>query len=277
MSPQQENDEPPVVEDDKYSLGCVMLLIVTGIEPRRFLYAEKGNGFVSFRQLRDDGSWSMPEGIENTAGKTFTGFAHGVSGIVYFLIGHFGRTRDSQTKAAYERGLSWLFNQMSKHKSKSFVSWPYSADSPSEEWKWWCHGSPGIALTFLRLYEVTRNDLYAEIAAKALYVHPPDIRYINLSQCHGLSGIGEIYLEAYRVLGDKEWEIRADNIASVLFNFRKNIDKGVVWAVQDTNVITADLMIGCSGIIHFFLRLVLGGQEIGFPMLPEPLDSSNSR
>ncbi len=74
-----------------------------------------------------------------------------------------------------------------------------------DRWQWWCHGSPGIGLTFLTLYDYTGNRAFAEVARKALRTHPIDIRYPNLSQCHGLGGLGEIYLQAFRVLGDREW------------------------------------------------------------------------
>ena len=38
----------------------------------------------------------------------------------------------------------------------------------------------------------------------------------NLSQCHGLSGLGEIYLEAARVLGEDVWCDRAAQIGEVI-------------------------------------------------------------
>ena len=34
-------------------------------------------------------------------------------------------------------------------------------------WRWWCHGAPGIALTFLKLFETTGVARYADIAAAA--------------------------------------------------------------------------------------------------------------
>ncbi len=79
------------------------------------------------------------------------------------------------------------------------LEWNYS-DVHSEKWKWWCHGGPGIALAFLNLYEQTGKDSYADVVTKALEIHPFDIQYPNLSQCHGISGLGEIYLEAYSEL-----------------------------------------------------------------------------
>ena len=223
------------------------------------------------RTQREDGSWGMPDGVAKITGKTFTGFAHGVSGMIYFLVEHHRRSGDSRSKAAYERGLDWLLGQMVQDKGKRFVSWPYSTDDTGADWKWWCHGGPGISLVFLRLFELTGKARYAEIADKALRIHPEDIRYLNLSQCHGLSGLGEIYLEAYRVLGDAAWKNRAGNIARVLGNSSRKADNGLVWAVQDMHSITADLMTGCSGILHFFLRFLFDGREMGFPLLPGPI------
>jgi len=53
---------------------------------------------------------------------------------------------------------------------------------------------------FLKLFEHSKNSSYAEIAAKSLEVHSTEVRYSNVGQCHGVSGLGEIYLEVARVL-----------------------------------------------------------------------------
>jgi hypothetical protein len=95
-----------------------------------------------------------------------------------------------------------------------------------------------------------------------------DIRCPNLSQCHGLSGLGEIYLEAGRVLGDRQWTERAEVIAKILCRLGRETDRGSVsWLVENADVATADLMVGSSGVIHFFLRKAVSAEVLGFPLL----------
>ncbi len=219
---------------------------------------------------KDDGSWEMPAGVDGMSGETLTGFAHGVSGIVYFLAEYARRTGSWEASKSCEAGVNWLLQQAVGTDDGEALEWPYS-NVHRERWKWWCHGSPGVALTFLRLVDHTGNGIYAETARKALRVHPADMRYPNLSQCHGLSGLAEIYLEAGRVLGEQEWFDRAENIAAVLMALRREKDSGsVTWLVEDPYVATADLMVGSGSVIHFFLRLSMGAKDVGFPLLLDP-------
>jgi Lanthionine synthetase C-like protein len=123
----------------------------------------------------------------------------------------------------------------------------------------------------LRLYEQTGKEEYGEVAARALSIHPIDLRYSNLSQCHGLSGIGEIYLEAGRVLHDLQWDKRADSIANVIVNLRHEKSSGAVtWLVEDTNFPTADLEVGSGGVLHFLLR-IFQRDRIGCPLMLNPI------
>lgn len=219
----------------------------------------------------DDGSWKMPPGVDGISGETLTGFAHGVSGIIYFLAEYSRRFRDNRIENSWWKAADWLIEQAISTETRGTLEWSYS-NSHKDQWRWWCHGSPGIALTFLRLFEQTRELSFSKIATKALHGHPVDIRYPNLSQCHGLSGLGEIYLEASRVLDDTQWFNRAVNIANVLFHLRRESDNGsLIWLVEDPNIATADLMVGSSGVLHFFLRFMLKGEKIGFPLLLDPI------
>ena len=95
---------------------------------------------------------------------------------------------------------------------------------------------------------------------------------LQLSQCHGLSGLGEIYLEAGRVLGDDKFHRNAEEILRVLLHLGKENDDGAMtWLVEDPHAPTADLMAGCSGVVHFLLRCSLPEERIGLPLL---LDST---
>jgi hypothetical protein len=67
--------------------------------------------------------------------------------------------------------------------------------------------------------------------------HPVDLRYPNLSQCHGMSGLGEVYLEAARVLKDSRWLVRAAGIGTILMQLARKTEQGsVTWLVVGESV-----------------------------------------
>lgn len=227
--------------------------------------------YFLIKSQKDDGSWEMPPGVEGISGETLTGFAHGVAGMVYFLAEYSRRFKNIEAERAWKAGVNWLINQAIPLDDVKALEWRYS-DKNEDRWKWWCHGSPGIALMFLRLFEQTGDSLYSQIASMALRVHPLELYHPNLSQCHGLSGLGEIYLEAYRVLGDKEWYRRAEQIAHTLINLRHETEHGTAtWLVEDPYSANADLMVGSGGVIHFLLKFLLNKEKIGFPLLLDPI------
>ncbi|MEB3179941.1 MAG: lanthionine synthetase LanC family protein [Nostocaceae cyanobacterium] len=251
--------------------GVAALYCGDRLQDKRLLNLSHRCADYLIKTQKDDGSWSAPSGVDNMSGQTMTGFAHGVSGIVYFLAEYAHRFGSNDAERAWLSGADWLFAGAMLSDDEQALEW-YHSDVRQEKWKWWCHGAPGIALTFLRLYELTGNEAFAEIATHALQVHSVDIKYRNLSQCHGLSGLGDIYLEAARVLGDQQWLERANAIANTLFYLRRETDSnGVTWLVENFHQPTADLMVGVSGVVHFFLRLSLSEEKIGFPLLLDPI------
>ena len=91
--------------------------------------------------------------------------------------------------------------------------------------------------------------------------------------CHGQAGVGEVYLEAARVLGDRHWHQRAQAVWDALWNLRWSSRNGAsTWLVEGANVPTADLMVGSAGIVHFLLRASLSGERMGPPLLLDPID-----
>lgn len=221
------------------------------------------------RTQHADGSWSIPGGFGSLSGQKLTGFAHGVAGIVYFLAEFAHSATDRHAETAWRNGVRWLEGQAVAN-GAGLIEWPYS-NKINERWRWWCHGAPGIALAYLRLHEITREAAFLDVATKALAIHPARIRYGNLSYCHGLTGLGEIYLEAYRITRDASWLSRAyDVLETIMLLARKSEDRGVTWAVEDPKISTGDLGVGCSGVVHFLLRLHEGVDKVGLPLAPDP-------
>ncbi len=113
----------------------------------------------------------------------------------------------------------------------------------------------GIILTFMKAYEVLQDPYYKTIVEEALLTYPAYIVKNNFTLDTGIAGLGEIYLEAFRILNNNEWKHRADWIANFYRHtfFRPDENEGH-WLMQESYDVTADLMVGVSGIIHFLLR-----------------------
>jgi lantibiotic modifying enzyme len=230
-------------------------------------YADSCVEHLLFNQ-REDGTWQLPEGVDGMSGDVLTGFAHGIAGILYFLCQYQRRFPDRRVQRAICRAEQALLNLGSTTETGARV-WPYSLKH-AETWRWWCHGSPGIALTYLALFETTDDEIYAHLARDALKAIPELVSSPNLSQCHGLAGLGEIYLEAARVLNEPIWQDRADGVSAILIASARRKRGGIVWPVEKAEVFTADLMLGCAGVIHFLVRNALRPRGWGPPLLLGP-------
>lgn len=195
------------------------------------------------------------------------GFANGVSGIIYFLLEYAHRYQHKEVQASAEAGLRWLMKKAVYRGERIF----WRTDKNKELMHWWSEGTSGIALAFIKAYACSGNpadkQIYKQYATGALLNHPKQVLDNNLSQLQGLSGLGEIYLETYRVFQEPEWLERAGWIAQVIMHMKKeHAQHGPYWLVQHERQPTPDFMTGNSGVIHFLLRYCYPN-EVGLPLL----------
>jgi serine/threonine protein kinase len=202
------------------------------------------------RTQEPDGRWVTPAGVPGMSGETITGFAHGVAGIAYALA--LASPRDERCLDAAVRAADWLVAQAVEAPGGA-LAWSYSDRHP-EPWNWWCHGSPGISKLFALLFSLTEKEQYSRLARACLaQVHsgcsPP-----NLSLCHGLAGLAELLFDAADLLGDPDLRARGCSLIETLAarRFRGAID--TYWVVEDTDVVSADLMVGLAGVVHVLTR-----------------------
>lgn len=213
-----------------------------------------------------DGSWRSPGGGDALENIPCTGLAHGTAGVAYFLTIHAGLRASTASRAAALRAGSWLVDQARPSGEAPYHWWPAQADGDGA-WHWWCDGGPGIVLALLALYELTGDPLWAGVSRSALRVHPVDVRHGNLGQRHGLAGLGEVQLEAWRTLGEIEWLERARTIGSTLAALPRTRDGMASWRIDDGIGMTADLMVGSGGVAHFLARLHAGERcRLGMPL-----------
>lgn len=121
----------------------------------------------------------------------------------------------------------------------------------------WCHGSPGIGLTRLRVFEITKNNSYKKEALKAIEETKISLiqnKLTNYSLCHGMGGNSETLIYAHEVFYDEELLKLAENIG--LEGIEKYEKNNNLWPCGTMNTVSdPSLMLGEAGIGYFFLRL----------------------
>ncbi len=230
--------------------GMALLRVLSVIQDSylQALLQEQVKQIVQAQQK--DGSWLTTVGERKTL--QLTGFGHGVAGIICFLLGYLSQYEDPKAEACTLRALNWLLQQ--SHENGPYVLWYVSSESheinPGMQ-----DGVLGIALTLAKAYQQFRDPRYRQIVENLLKDLPHPFIHEDLTLLNGLTGIGELYLEAAKVFGSGEWQQRSDYIADfLLHHFKQQEDGACYWLVNKTTDTTAGLMNGNSGIIHFLLR-----------------------
>ena len=108
----------------------------------------------------------------------------------------------------------------------------------------------GIALVYLEAYEISHDVNYRASVEKLLGGYSRYTIMEDLSLETGLSGLGYAYLEAYRVLGDKQWLDRADFTAQVLYNLKIHS----YWLTNNPDNPSIGLMNGNAGVLYFLIQ-----------------------
>jgi serine/threonine protein kinase len=209
-----------------------------------------------------DGSWHFGKTLKQK--KSTKGFARGMAGILYFLLEYAIQYQDREVMEAAIGGLERL--KKTAKKDKETIYWLSSAKKKIDPW--WCEGAPGIAMTFMKAYSLLGDPEYKKYASGALLNNPADLLSGNLSQCHGLSGLGELYLEAYHLFREDIWLERANWIAKTIIHLKKtHKSHGPYWLVEEhERHPVADFMTGNSGIIHFLIRYCFP-EQVPFPLI----------
>ncbi len=131
----------------------------------------------------------------------------------------------------------------------------------------WSHGAAGIGLTFLTAFRVLKDSRYLDLAvqgAHATYGYG-DFRK-NYTQCTGLAGSGELFMEVYRATGDGRWKQRAIEFALLGLDYRESTPQGDAWPTDAPGLHSADFLYGAAGVGHFFLRVLSDGR-LSMPLM----------
>lgn len=206
-------------------------------------------------------SWeTVPDRYHN-----LTGYGHGAAGFAAAFAELYAFTGDDQ----YLQIARSVVNYEDSHFIPGQQNWPdyrrfdqaYGAETTVAEPACslaWCHGAPGIGLSRLRIFELTKDPQARQDAETALQTTRKNLHLDvlgNYSLCHGLFGNAELLLGAAAVFNQPQLRREAEQVADACI--RDFLDQNVpVPNGLQLPAETPDFMLGNSGIGYFFLRLL---------------------
>ena len=224
-----------------------------------FLVERRKNAIRQITRLQKrNGSWNAAIEHENRLD-----FRYGHCGIAWFVLEYVSQYPEAAGFEVANRAMEYLqraVSRLKKSKPQGLTLW-WSKKESNAEW------TVEVILTFMKAYSVLKNPIYRQICEQVLAGNPVCPVYDNFSQISGLAGIGEVYLEAYRLFGNREWIERAEWIAQMFLHTSfKTKDGNIYWIMDQYPHPSAELMSGHAGIVHFLMRF-LNPKSMGYRML----------
>ena len=259
--------------------GAIPILLILSdylnIELTKYIAEGLGKNLIKKANMEPNG-WSWGSGTSNV--RNLCGLAHGAAGFGHSFLELYNKTGKSKYLYACEQ--AFLYER--QFYNEQIKNWPDFRYSDLSEYIYynkieeliniikedklkpyqikymsaWCHGAPGIGLTRLRMFDITKNDIYKNESINAIEGTLNDChqKLGNYSLCHGIGGNTETLIYAYEILNNKNYLNIAEKygLEGIEKFANQNIDWpcGTIGSVSDPS-----LMLGEAGIGYFYLRL----------------------
>jgi hypothetical protein len=198
------------------------------------------------------------------------GFAHGVAGTGAFLLyASVATNREDYLEAARRAGRTL---EAVARLDGGTARWPRDKMDGSDLMRHWCNGSSGVGAFLIRLWAVTGEQRFRELAEAAAAAVHRGRWYCSNAMCHGLGGDGDFLLDLADFTGDEQYRDWAWDFASTI-HARHAIRDGLMVVADESGMnVTVDYSVGLSGTLGFLHRLRYGGSRAW--MLDQLLDQS---
>jgi len=196
-----------------------------------------------------DGTWPLEIKKENKNVIPLA-FSDGISGVIWFLLSYLRYSCDKEIESATRKALHWLITgKLGKQ------TWKQLQRNDAGR-LWFSARTPGdITILMLRAYKILGDPQYKLLAESNLNFIPRHPVSSNFSLETGLARIGEVCLEAFKVLGEERYWEKASWVTNFfLHTFLKSKQNEGYWNMEEGVPATADLFQGNSGILHYLLR-----------------------
>ena len=234
-----------------------------GLRRRALQYA---NAVLGAARVRDTQTlWPIPAGFDSTlAGLEHYGFAHGVAGAGAFLL-YSGVASKRENFLAGALAAGYTLGQTAVADGDG-ARWPAApGESADQGLQHWCSGASGIGTFLIRLWHVTGERRFLDLADAAATTVLRQRWQVGNSACHGLAGDGEFLLDMAQYTGQEKYLDWASAIAAVLFARRIYVDGLAVAASENPAEVTAAFNTGLAGVLGFLLRLLHQGPRLWMP------------
>ncbi len=199
----------------------------------------------------DDAEPPRPEASAASSQAAFGfGFAHGRAGTVHFLHAFHRLTGDPAAGAAADRGLAELL----EHTPRLLEL----ATRPEAHRRYgsWCRGLAGIGTLLVGIGRTGKDEEALELGVRCAWAcHALAPRMSLVTQCCGLSGVGELLLDAAAATGEGRLWDAADEVAGLVLARSGGPPGRPVF--PDNTMVSASpaWATGTAGVLSFFRRL----------------------
>ncbi|MGM7683317.1 class III lanthionine synthetase LanKC [Cytobacillus sp. Hm23] len=193
------------------------------------------------------------------SGDIWTGYAKGSAGISLFLLYLSEITGQKNYLELGARALEFEISHLEKSEEGFSILRRGTLNEGENRENvlshYWLDGSAGVATTILRYWMVTKQNKYKEVAYSLLDDAKRSITiFPNLFR--GLSGLGNVLLDAYEIFEDNSFLYEANKVAEGVDLFKIERPEGIVFPGDKLLRASTDLATGSTGIALFLHRLI---------------------
>lgn len=185
----------------------------------------------------------------------YLGAAHGTTGILYAMLSTNG-IQKSKHFASIIKCCQWLHDSSAcRYDSGNYRS---SIGSRNDKLVQWCHGAPGVALLFCKVYEILNDKTYLDWTCEAGdIVYSRGLLIKGPGLCHGVSGNAYVFMRLYNITHDDKWLSRAQYFVE----YSRSLDDGF-WNKPDH---PWSLFEGMGGMVCVLCDMIKTDHRAKFP------------
>ncbi|XP_039137559.1 lanC-like protein GCL2 [Dioscorea cayenensis subsp. rotundata] len=202
------------------------------------------------RKLSNKGSCPL---MYEWHGTKYWGAAHGLAGIMHVLM-------DMDLKPEECEFVKGTLAYMIQNCFRS-GNYPSSEGKDTDRLVHWCHGAPGLALTFNKAALVFKDEQFLRAATDAAEVVWNRGLLKRVGVCHGVSGNAHVFLSLYRSTGNVEYLYRAKAFTCFLLDKANQL---IAEGKMHSGDRPYSLFEGQAGMAYLFLNMVKPSESL-FP------------